>query len=350
MTPLKPLQEIEIDDKLRSLPKVDLHVHAESQPRLDRILARRGERPGYDWHRWVGRLMQEVPPGIGRMSWMNGELDVSGLEELDAQPEYFIARIQEILEEAATDGAVLVEVRFGALTILNPEFMVLFREAERRAQASFPGLCAEAIISLRFSRHGDDLIDACLKAAKDGLAGIDLLPEPYEEEANWAKPYLLATRFSEAGLGITAHAGEFAPANLRAAMKTPGLTRIGHGTHALEIPNLVRELAGSGVMVESCLTCNIVLGSASSYEEHPARALFEAGVHVCFNTDDPVRVCTTIGREYAIAHRLGFSLTELAAISRRAIQASFTSPERKTELLGLMDEWAAKALTSSAPS
>jgi adenosine deaminase len=339
MEPLHPLQEIEIDDELRSLPKVDLHVHAESEPRLDRMLARRGQRPGYDWHRWVDRLMREVPPGIERLGWMNGEFDISGLEELDAQPEYFIARIQEILEEAAADGAVLVEVRFGALTVLYPHFMVLFREAEQRAQARFPGLCAEAILSLRFSRHSDDLIEACLKAAKDGLAGVDLLPEPYEEEAEWAKPYQLAMRLSEAGLGITAHAGEFAAANIQAAMMTPGLTRIGHGTYAMEDPDLVRELADRDVLVETCLTCNVVLGSASSYEGHPARSLFEAGVDVCFNTDDPVRVCTSIGREYAIAQRLGFSAQELAGISRRAIAASFTSAQRKTALLQMVADW-----------
>jgi adenosine deaminase len=322
VTRLHPLEHLDISDELRSLSKVDLHLHAESEPRLDRILARRSLRPGYNWRRWVERLIAEVPPGIGRMGWMNGELDVTGLEELDAQPEYFIARIQEILEEAAADGAVLVEVRFGALTVLYPEFMTLFREAEQRAQSTFPDLRAEAIISLRFSRHTDDLIEACLKAQKEGLAGVDFLPEPYEVEADWRAPHELARRFHDAGLGLTAHAGEFAAANVRAAIRTPGLTRIGHATHAVDDLELLQELAASGVMVESCLTCNVVLGAAASYEQHPVRRLLESGVRISLNTDDPVRVCTSIGREYALAHELGLTTDQLVALSRDAIAAS----------------------------
>ena len=41
-------------------------------------------------------------------------------------------------------GAVLVEVRFGNETVLRPGFMELFREAERRVQARYPRLRAEA--------------------------------------------------------------------------------------------------------------------------------------------------------------------------------------------------------------
>ncbi len=50
----------------------------------------------------------------------------------DAEPENFVARVEDLLEEAVTDGAVLVEARFGSETILRPNFMGLFREAERR--------------------------------------------------------------------------------------------------------------------------------------------------------------------------------------------------------------------------
>jgi hypothetical protein len=52
----------------------------------------------------------------------------------------------DILAEAAADGAIYVEVRFGADRLIAlPDFMGLFRQAEERVQARHPRLRAEAI-------------------------------------------------------------------------------------------------------------------------------------------------------------------------------------------------------------
>src|SRR5207237_9076819 len=87
------------------------------------------------------------------------------------------------LTEAAADGAVYVEVRFGNETVLRPNFMMLFREAERRVQARYPRLRAEALVTLilwsapeRVAR----VLEACIAAQREGLAGVDLLYTPYE--------------------------------------------------------------------------------------------------------------------------------------------------------------------------
>ena len=57
------------------------------------------------------------------------------------------------------------------------------------------------------------------------------------------------------------------------------------------------------------------------------------GIPVALCTEDPVQVCTTIGREYAIAHMFGLSAAELLDITRTAIQASFAPEERRAALL-----------------
>jgi adenosine deaminase len=62
------------------------------------------------------------------------------------------------------------------------------------------------------------------------------------------------------------------------------------------------------------------------------RAL-QHGIPVALCIDDPVQICTTIGREYAIAHTLGFSAAALLDITRTAIQASFAPEERRAALL-----------------
>ncbi len=246
--------------------------------------------------------------------------------------------VEDALEEAAADGAVLVEVRFGREEVLRPGFMALFREAERRVQARHPALRAEAIVILmpwQAPELLERLVDACVRAARerDGLAGIDLLYQPYDAEADWEPMYRAAERAADTGLGITAHAGEFSTANIAAALRVPHLSRIGHAVYAARNPRLLDRLAHSGVTVECSLSCNVVLGAVPSYEEHPIHQFVEHGIPVALCADVPVQIATTIGREYALAHALGFSLDELVGFTANAIRASFTPPARKAALL-----------------
>jgi adenosine deaminase len=139
-------------------------------------------------------------------------------------------------------------------------------------------------------------------------------------------------------LGITAHVGEFSPANILTALRVPGLTRLGHLVYAASDPRLLEAVARSGVTAECCLTCNVVLGATPSYADHPIRQLVAAGVPVTLNTDDPVRVATTIGREYAVAARLGFTTDELLGFTRNAIRAAFLPAARRAELLVVTEE------------
>ncbi len=346
LTAIEPLAEVTVDPVVAALPKADLHVHAEAGPRLDRVLARRQGRPPYDWRGWVRRMLAEMPPGMPRLLGMAGELRT--LAALDEEPEHFVARVADLLEEGAADGAALVEVRFGREQALLPDFMRLFREAERQVRERYPRLRAEAISVLgpyaprrdRALQHDvERRLDACLRLAEEGLAGVDFLSDPYDIEADWADIYRWAERAAGAGLGITVHAGEFSTANLAAALRVPGLKRIGHAVYAAFDPRLLDRLAASGVTVECSLSCNVVLGAVASYEEHPIRRFLEQGIPVTLNTDDPVRVCTTIGREYAIAAALGFTPAELLACTRNAVQASFTTADRRDALLAELAEW-----------
>ncbi|MBN3942808.1 MAG: hypothetical protein V7L21_36085 [Nostoc sp.] len=334
-TCIMPLAEIEPNPLIADLPKVDLHIHQEWSPRLDRVLARREGRIPYNWRNWVERMVAETPPGIARLRQLATVFPAT--RDSDAEQENFITRIEDLLEEAAADGAILVEVRFGNEDVLKPDLMTLFREAERRVQARYPRLRAEAVFILILDRFEGErlnhLVKACIQAGDEGLGGIDFLYKPYDTEADWTTAYQIAEQAASAGLGITAHAGEFSTANIAAALRVPGLTRIGHATHAINDPFIFDLLAKSGVTVECSLSCNVILGAVSSYSEHPVQQLVKSGIPIALCTDNPVQVCTTIGREYAVAHALGFSADELLAVTRNAIAVAFTSPQRRNELL-----------------
>src|SRR5262249_32675183 len=160
-------------------------------------------------------------------------------------------------------------------------------------QQRYPQLRAEALIAAtRPASAGwvDQLLPACLAMAHEGLAGIHIIPDPYDAETDWRPIYRWAERAAAAGLGIAAQSGEFSPANMAAALRVPGLTRIGHAVYAADDPGLLEELARSGVTVECCLSCNVVLGAAQSYAKHPIRQFVRHNIPVTLNTDDPMRV------------------------------------------------------------
>ncbi len=256
----------------------------------------------------------------------------------------------KLLEENAADGAVLVELRFGASghALKRPNFMYLFRQAEQRVQIRYPLLFAEAVVHLPLDdnpahlRIAERQLEICLELAQEGLAGIDFSTTPYSQEADpslWDVIYRWADRVTEAGLRTTVHAGEFSVANLAAALRIPNLTRIGHAVFAGTDSWLLESLNKNDIIVECCLSSNVILGAVPTYEEHPIRKFVSAGVPVTLNTDDPVRIWTTIGREYAIASELGFSDSELLSFTRNAILGAFTTEERRKVLLDELNLW-----------
>jgi adenosine deaminase len=315
----------------------DLHLHQEAARCLDRILARREGRPPFDWAGWRRQVIATTPGGPERLRLI-GSVKPVPLAEDDT--ELFIARFAELLKHAGAAGADYVEIRCDAITVLRDEFMDLFRRAEKQAQLKYPRLYAEAIAIIVMSQPAEQLetvVQGCLRARTDGLSGVDFLYQPYCDEADWTDIYRVADRCAAAGLGVTAHAGEMSPANISAAVATPGLTRIGHGIHAAYDPALIELLIDREITLECPLYCNVFLGATESLESHPLPALVDAGVAVTLATDNPIQVGTDIGAEYAAAASLGLSETRLRAITRRAFEVAFTTPGRRRELLDRLD-------------
>jgi hypothetical protein len=80
----------------------------------------RGHTTGLNW---AQRLYAETPPGMSRLNGWHADRcrPVAEVDALDADPHNFIARVADVLDEAGAAGAIYVEVRFGAGTILRPE-------------------------------------------------------------------------------------------------------------------------------------------------------------------------------------------------------------------------------------
>ena len=227
---------------------------------------------------------------------------------------------------------------FGALHLLRDDFLDRFAASRAEVRHNFPQFHAvPLVVATTTAEWAATLLPRCLAAARRGLAGLNILPVPYDQPADWSVVHGWAERAREAGLGIAAHAGEFGALHLAEALEVPGLTRIGHAVGAGSDPRLLDRIAARGVTIECALSSNVVLGAVASYERHPLRRFVERGIPVAICTDDPVRACTTIGREYAIAAKLGFSPAELRGFTRAAVRASFCDPAERYRLLPLVD-------------
>ena len=159
-----------------------------------------------------------------------------------------------------------------------------------------------------------------------GLSGFESEPdEPFRDHFDKAR---------RRDLRRTAHAGENTDAaNVRSALTVCRPQRIGHGIRAAEDPALMDELRERGIPLEVCPSSNVALRSVPSLEEHPFHRLFEAGVEVTVNTDDPAYFDVTLNEEYRRLHRTwGYSAAELAGFSLAAVRHAFLPEAEKGAL------------------
>lgn len=136
-------------------------------------------------------------------------------------------------------------------------------------------------------------------------------------------------------LGVRMHAAENAGASNAFEAMGFGVTRIGHGVRTILDPAAIAQLRGDRVMLEICPTSNVLALTdfCPTYETHPLRELYDAGLHISLNSDDPGLFRTSIGREYQIAHaKFNFTVKELLDVSADAVDFSFAPDTVKQKL------------------
>jgi aminodeoxyfutalosine deaminase len=246
--------------------------------------------------------------------------------------------VSEYCEDAVRQGVRYAELEFSPIGRTYDHFSEALEVAAKQRD-----------MVLRFSvgnvrTFPVEVAWAMLEAVKDipevvafGLGGKEAgyPPEPFAEVFSEAK---------RRGLGSVPHAGEAAGAeSVRSALDALGADRINHGVRSIEHAALVAELAERRIPLSVCPTSNVVLRVVPTIEEHPLRRLWEAGVIVSVNTDDPGFFgCDLLG-EYAIAGRLlDLDRQGYARLARNSIDASFARDELKQTLRGEIDDWAAR--------
>ena len=110
--------------------------------------------------------------------------------------------------------------------------------------------------------------------------------------------------------------------------------RLQHGIRAVEDPALVTYLREHFIACDVCPTSNVRLNVYPSYAAHPLRRLWDAGVIVTVNSDDPPLFNTTLTAEYEhLVTDFAFTADELEQISLNGLRASLLPPNKKARLL-----------------
>ena len=250
--------------------------------------------------------------------------------------------VYEYLVRCAAEGAIYVELTASAdhaagVGLSDEEHLAALAQGidDARAETGIEGRIIMSCVRHRGPDRARDVARRTVEGPHPYVTGFGMGgDEAGFPPAGFADAFAIAR---EAGLGLTVHAGEWGgPESVRGGLAL-GVSRIGHGVRASEDPELVRELADRGTVLEVCPTSNIALGLYPSYEEHPLPALRAAGVAVTLGSDDPPYWDASIGGEYAVAaERMGFDDDDLREVTRTALRAAFVEEDVRLRLLELV--------------
>jgi adenosine deaminase len=252
----------------------------------------------------------------------------------------------EVCEDSFRNGVRVLELRYAPTFIRYRHDDLTFEgiheaivRGAQRAEKNFGMAVGLICIIQRILpvKEAEAVTDFAI-ANKDTFVGLDLADNEEGFDSKPFAPFFLRAR--KAGLGITIHAGEVntakSPRYPKDAVEHLGATRIGHGIQIHRDPEMIEYALKNNIVLETCLTSNYLTQAVpGTVADHPIRKLFDAGVRVTINTDDPGIFNTDMTKEYSLARRhFKFSEEELATMNQYALEASFIPKAKKEKAFG----------------
>ena len=327
------------DPAYNAIPKTEIHCHLEGAIRTQTIMdvARAQDLvlPAYtvadlNPHIKIYNQMQDLETVLKAFAIFQNSI---------TSPEVVERIAWELFEDSARQNIKLFEVRFSPDWAFRGHHLDwdacldgLLR-AKRRAEQAFD--MAIGYIAITSRSLGPEscarTIDWAIRH-RDHIVGVDLA----DSERDFPLQAFLESiqRAKDAGLKVTIHTGEDTPPTyIRETIELAQPDRIGHGIHAIEDPELVELIKDRGITLEVNPWSNYLTNSVRTIQEHPLKKLFDLGVRVTINSDDPEVLETNLNNEYCIAYEvLGMSLDEIAQCNRYAYEASFIPEAEKRRI------------------
>jgi len=321
---------------IRRLPKAELHLHLEGAilpATLVELSARHDARP----------LTTAEAEALYQFTDFTGFLNA--FKAVTAQlitPEDYELAVWRMMEHLAAQGVVHAEVfisvgviyhwRDHDSTAFEPIFAGLERARERAERELGLSLywIFDAVRHFPVEEAARVFRKAAeLKPAHPSIIGIGL---GGDERRTGSEPFRdLYAQAAQAGLRLTNHAGETTGPEAIWEALAIGSERIGHALSALQDSVLVQELKVRSTPLELCPTLNLRTGVCPSFAAHPLRPLFDLGLMVTLNSDDPAFFGSDLANEYLLANtEQGFARDELRQLAANSIRSSFLPAEAKS--------------------
>ena len=329
----------EIEGFIRRLPKAELHLHLEGTilpSTLVELSARHDAKP----------ITLPDAEALYRFDDFSSFIECfKAVTRRLITPQDYELTAWRMIEHLAEQGIVHAEVYISVGVIymwrnFDPRcFEPIFEGLERARERGLRELGLSLYWIFDAVRHFTvEEADRVFRKAAEmrphspSIIGIGLGGD--ERRTGSAPFHTLYDRAAHAGLRLTNHAGETTgPEAIREALAI-GSERIGHALSAVQDPKLIEELKARSTPLELNPTSNVRTGVCASFAEHPLRALFDAGLLVTLNSDDPAFFASDLANEYLLAHReQKFTREELRQLALNSIRASFLPETSKSEWL-----------------
>ncbi len=327
------------DPRYNDLLKAEIHIHLEGAIRTQTLIDVAKEYnlnlPSYE----VGELDKHVKI-YDQMRDLDTVLEAFTIFQNSITSPKVVERIAwELFEDSARQNIKLLEVRFSpdwAFHGHNLDWDACLEgllRAQKHAEREFDmAIGFIAITSRSMGPH------SCVKTVdwaihhKGDILGIDLADSERDFPLRDFIPSVMKAK--DAGLKVTMHTGEDTPASFVVnTIKLASPDRIGHGIHVIDDMRAVELVKECGITLEVNPWSNYLTNSVRMIKEHPLKKLFDLGVRVTINSDDPEVLETNLNNEYYIAHEvLGMSMEDIAVCNRYAFEASFLPEEQKKRI------------------
>lgn len=301
---------------LHDLPKAELHLHLEGSIEPETLLELAPHLSLDEIHSRY--RYSSFPEFLRNFGWVARHL---------ATPEHYATATRRLLERLAAENVRYAEITLSAGVVFWKGLDIEpIHRAVRAAAAESPvrtfwiwdavrqwgSEAALRVAQAAAARRGDGVIAF-------GLGG--------DEAGGPARQFSEVFRYAkDAGLHLVCHAGEVTDADSIWQALECGAERIGHGIRAIDDAALQRHLAAHDIPLEISISSNVCLGNVPTLAAHPVRRLFDAGVPIVLNTDDPPMFQTTLEREYTLAAEVfGFTESELATLARNSFRYAFSA-------------------------
>jgi aminodeoxyfutalosine deaminase len=295
-------------------PVAELHLHLEGSVddetllELNPTLTAEEIQRATDYSDFEGFIQSYI--------WVNRKLN---------SPEHYALIARRLFERLAAEGVVYAEVTISAGVILwkQQEFLPIYEAVQREACLSKLRVRWILDATRQFGvQAAKPVFDLAAELVNEGVVAIGLGGFEAGGPARWYGDLYKEAR--ERGLRLVCHAGETTDSQSVWEALEIGAERIGHGIRAIEDPQLVEHLREKNIPLEICISSNVRTGAVGSVAEHPVRRLYDAGVPIVLNTDDPALFGCTLSGEYELARReFGFKEEEIAGLVRNGFLYAF---------------------------